>query len=389
MGPSRAMGLFVRRWRAEWVVLSRAQLAVALCGHLGRPGVVTPRVIRRWEEGQPPRDTGELEALCEVMARTGLPRHVADGFRSAVYVAVAERQYPEAFEGPPMARRSDVESLAAAMLSSYATYGAFRDPVRLVAMDCELRAAPVSGAAPQGKQQEMACRAALCYTSWLLAEMIGPLNWRLSAVTRESVATTVRDHFGGAPPGGVGALHPRVALDLALNVRAAHGRSLAAAESQLAVSRDESVARPPGDRAVGLLNGLCNLTRLGVHVYPELRPEAARAWEVARDSFDGWGLSHVRAAVLDTLCREGLPSEAEEHLAHLEAWRDPGSPREHWWYDYAATVEEASGRVRQAEELHAKGLEAARRHDDPFYERYFARRLGLPGPRGGPHAPHP
>ena len=59
----------------------------------------------------------------------------------------------------------------------------------------------------------------------------------------------------------------------------------------------------------------------------------------------------------------------------LESWRDTGSGLEESWYDMAGEVELAAGRFQQAEELFAAGLDAAERHDAPFFQRAFARTL--------------
>ena len=74
-------------------------------------------------------------------------------------------------------------------------------------------------------------------------------------------------------------------------------------------------------------------------------------------------------------CQQGLFADAEAHLAELEAWRDPSGPRECDWYDFAGELQVAAGRFGQAEELLAKGPDAAERHDRPFYKSYFSRML--------------
>lgn len=112
MGPSQAMGTFLRIWRSEWAGLSRAQLAIALHGVSSRAKGVTPRVIRRWEEGQPPGTVAELDALTEVMGRHGLVQWEVDDFRQAVFAACVDRQYPGMLATEDFAFRDDVEEVA-------------------------------------------------------------------------------------------------------------------------------------------------------------------------------------------------------------------------------------------------------------------------------------
>jgi hypothetical protein len=111
MNPSQAMGTFLRVWRREWAGLSREQLAIAVAARAPK-AKVTRYVVRKWEEGQPPHSTAELEALLAVMQRHGVTRWEAEDFRKAVLASCASRQYPELFSEDGFAYREDVDELA-------------------------------------------------------------------------------------------------------------------------------------------------------------------------------------------------------------------------------------------------------------------------------------
>ena len=94
MRPAQAMGTFLKVWRSEWAGLSRAQLAIAVSAWLTNGKRVKPGVVRWWEDGQPPGSTEELEALLQVMRTHGLTFPEVSQFRTAVFAACLDRQYP-------------------------------------------------------------------------------------------------------------------------------------------------------------------------------------------------------------------------------------------------------------------------------------------------------
>jgi len=161
MGPAQTMGTFLRVWRSEWAGLSRAQLAIALHALSPKTKGVTPRVIRRWEEGQAPATTEELEALLTVMRTHGLSAPEVKQFRTAVFAACLDRHYPEAFTGEDFAQRRDVDDAA---LSLYFTLcirpweqGVVQGVACLEALRAETADRLHPGASgPQRRRQEMA-----------------------------------------------------------------------------------------------------------------------------------------------------------------------------------------------------------------------------------------
>jgi hypothetical protein len=67
-----------------------------------------PSVIYWWEEGQPPSTTEELEALLQVMRTHGLSSPEVDQFRTAVFAACLDRQYPGLAGDEELCHRRDI-----------------------------------------------------------------------------------------------------------------------------------------------------------------------------------------------------------------------------------------------------------------------------------------
>ena len=111
MQPAAAMGTFLRVWRSEWAKLSRAQLANAIQRHQNGHRTVTRGAIRWWEAGQPPGNSEELEALLLVMRAHGLTQEEVEHFRTVVFAACANRQYPEMFGGDTAPDKRDLAAV--------------------------------------------------------------------------------------------------------------------------------------------------------------------------------------------------------------------------------------------------------------------------------------
>jgi hypothetical protein len=112
VNPAAAMGTFLRTWRAEWAGLSRTQLAIAVNAKRRNGRRLSEDSVRRWEEGQPPKNTEELDALSEVMRERGLYPVEIKQFQQAVFTACADRQFPELFTNGDWIYRDDVDARA-------------------------------------------------------------------------------------------------------------------------------------------------------------------------------------------------------------------------------------------------------------------------------------
>lgn len=174
MKPARAMGTFLRTWRAEWAHLSRAQLALAVAGCCKPRKKVTPDVIREWEDGQPPASTAELDGLLQVMRRHGLTIPEVDQFRTAVFAACLDRHYPGLSEVEEFAYRADVDEVVGACCWAM-------DTVRLVGGLTELDRAVRSPRGHVSASQERRQQAALIYLRHWLA-------WRHERAARLALA---------------------------------------------------------------------------------------------------------------------------------------------------------------------------------------------------------
>ena len=375
MGPAEAMGTFLKVWRSEWAGLSRAQLAIAVSAHVNGRKAVTSHMVRHWEDGHPPGSTEELDGLCQVMARSGLSRRSLLDFRKSVLATVIDRQYPELLPSDDFTERPDVDEVAHAMYMASETDS--HNTVQLVAAFSELRAARTSGPTSAREcRQAVAQEAALCYLRALVAGVAFHVNWRVEADLWATNAGVLGSLFG---PGGLPGFWPGLdvyrSLAASLHTRACHGRHLASGKRLLEISRSRMAA--DGHTLAGGPSFLSALAEIARHepVYPGLRKEAEACWEAIRSSMWPDGVDHCRAALIRVTVRQGLLSEAEEHLVGLESWRDGGGWPACVWYDRAGEVELSAGRFRQAEELFAAGLDAAERHDDPYHQRWFARMM--------------
>lgn len=168
------MGTFIRTWRAEWAGLSRAQLAIAVNGNLSRPRRISGGTVQRWEEGQPPKSTEELEALCGVMRKHGLIPLELKQFRQAVFAACADRQFPELFPDDEWIHRDDVDVAAHAVLQQGSDFGSSASIVDLLASVEDLSRGLDSDQGPRpSAAQRQRQRAALFHLRTDLARTMG------------------------------------------------------------------------------------------------------------------------------------------------------------------------------------------------------------------------
>ena len=141
------MGTFLRTWRAEWAGMSRRQLATVVSGLLNSKKTVSPTIIREWEDGQPPKTTDELEALCQVMGRNRMSGREVGAFRRTVFAACGARQYPGLFaEG--VAEDPQVEAWACAAMQREGADPGSSEVIGLVAHIAEVWKAIRSRARP-------------------------------------------------------------------------------------------------------------------------------------------------------------------------------------------------------------------------------------------------
>jgi hypothetical protein len=195
------MGTFLRVWRSEWAGLSRAQLGVAVSAHLPKRKALTTKVIRKWEEGQPPSSTEELEALGKVMRRHGLTNHEVSQYRTAVFAACVDRQYPGVWRREDLACRPDVDEIACEMWRQYVSgseYPLPADVVEVTVVVKELERAVLEDRShPAGARQVRKQRAAACLLRHIEMHMHGHGGrGRLNASAADTIARELRAHFG-------------------------------------------------------------------------------------------------------------------------------------------------------------------------------------------------
>ena len=197
------MGTFLNTWRTSWAGLSRAQLAIAINKGLPKRRHISGWTIRRWEEGQPPSNTQELNALCDVMQQRGLWPGDRAPFQELVLAACGARQFSELFAQEGLAHRPDVDEIAE--LECWKATAGWRDghytnAVRLVVAIHDVEACLFGPDASrihprQRRKQQVALgllRGALCYNKM---EAEGSPRAYI-AQTHSKNADFIEEHFG-------------------------------------------------------------------------------------------------------------------------------------------------------------------------------------------------
>jgi len=320
VGPSRSMGTFLRTWRTEWAGLSRAQVAIAVNARLPRDKQIPQDRFRRWEEGQPPKTTDELEALCEVMGTHGLAAVELEQFREAVFRACADRQYPGLLANDEWVHEDDVVEVARAAECQERRQTGSISIVRLVAVEHELSEAVYGeGANGRGRPQAKRQARALVHARTALAL---PLCYRgRSRQAGELAAGVLRlidTQLGGHnPTGNSRAWWQARALQAHLD-----SGSPALIGRLFAMSRDAQ-ARGDWDLATQALAWAAQKA-----ITARRNDLVDYAWEnrallLRGDEpfFVGW-LAAAR----------GLPREVEPYLEHYERWRDRSDSMAHFMY---------------------------------------------------------
>ncbi len=369
MKPSQTAGLFLATWRAQWARLTRQQLAIAVSAQLGRPRAVDVSLVRRWEDGQPPKTLAELDALCAVMARHGLQRHEARRFRETVFLACVDRHYPDLMADENMAYRSDLEEWARALERAAVTDpagDADLDVVALVATLHEIDQALLEPSRSSRIQRRQQAVAQCILRTRLACGKHTPLRLAVAADELHRAAMDVARHFGEA---GLDPWHSRSGLRRQrLWALSNFGGSVAAAEELLELYRTACDAAGPYVIDTHYSAALNGFVANHMPLPPELqgaqrRLRLAEAEDHGVTALEGFRMVLYRAAIHE---RDWAQAEAE--LETLTAWRDCDTHRQALWYECAGQLERLRGRPAEALEYYARGLETSLRWHDEFLE---------------------
>jgi hypothetical protein len=360
------MGTFLRVWRSEWAGLSRSQVAVAISAAAKRP--IKPDIVRRWEQGQPPGSTEELEGLLTVMQRHGLQSREARQFRQSVFAACLDRQYPELFQGDEFGYQRDVDEAAHALFDRHWTAGG-ADIVQLVGMaDGVARAVSERERSATASGQAQRQFVALCYLRALLAEAHDYSNRpEAAAASWAANSEALQRHFGRR---GLGwPLTP-----LYDRVREAYSRSypsdgpsypkgFGSPVWSVRLLRLAEEAEAEGDIRASVAAFFYALGGLDHYRHPDLQAALSQASdyvekaEVAGDP-DGVQQAHFELCITHT--RHGPLEEAEKHLAATEHMRTGSALRQAMWYCNLGQLRLAEGDHGAAQEALELALRAAR-----------------------------
>jgi len=383
MGPAKSMGTFLRVWRAEWAALTRAQLAIALHAASPRARGVTPRVIRRWEEGQVPGTTAELEALLTVMRRHGLTQFEVEQFRQAVFAACLDRHFSGLFPDDDFVARRDCDDLAEGVWQAEVARPGAASSLALVGRVDELRRAVRTHTRPAAAgTQERRQEAALGHLGVVLAcrhFYVGRLG-AMDAQCRAN-ADLLELRFGarglatgpftvereGAGDQYLSPLGQRVTGQQASAWRdrragaAAMERHLNAA---LGIGDIGAAMMALGHRLVLLAHAGLSIpaTEHLVDEYVRIHQELGRA-----DNFNPYYngqlfLAHLLAGNLDA---------AEKQLLPLEAYQDHPQQIAISWYWLAGKLCTRRGQTEQAASFLEKGVRLAQQRGMQHWEQYI------------------
>ena len=391
MGPTQAMGAFLRTWRAEWAGLSRAQLALAVSRHCPKRRGVTAAVIRVWEAGQVPVTSAELAALCSVMEQRGLLPLELDDFRQHVFGACVEGQYPELFPGDETIHRPDIDQLARLLYTPGYMPGGYA-VVWLVSVLRELRQAvgaePPRPCAPaqSQRQQDALCVLLTVTGHWhnrcgrhaLAARVFGEaveaterflgvdanlggyptLTWLMQRLSQlESQRTALRQLHGAHQPLVLGDTNPalqapsRALLELSEQAEAC-GDHLTAAWAFLAGADPFDLGRPTFDEHR--------------HTFDRLIAEAGSVCSP----------TYVYRRVHRVLLREGRLGKAERYVPGFEKLSRRDGLALCGWLEALGETALAAGDYAAAYEHFTHGVEVARRGQQGWYTVSFERVAG-------------
>jgi len=374
MNPAPALGTFLKHWRSQWAGLTQAQLAMAV-GAASGGRRITERVVRRWEEGQPPADTEELEGLLVVMRRHGLTEPEIGHVRRAIFAACLDRHYPELFASEEFAELPDVDEEAREeCLRVMSGFGA-QDIVGLVARQDELARAGRERLTPAGRGTHARRQdAAQAYLGIALAyQHFGRGRSALAAARCDAAADLVTTHFGEA-------LEPMFSAhnlaDRALIFGFKAAPSATAIRALLAAAE---AARARGDDPWGgslLCEAACYCGQFGdAALRAEVRSAARDRIAICREHGSPVTLGQAHRSEFWMACADRRLAEAEHHLALYDQYAPSDILHEVALGLCRGKLALAADTPGEAEELFEAALPLARRLGYGYYERLLAAHL--------------
>ena len=345
MSPATAMGTFLRVWRSEWAGLSRAQLGVAVSAQLPKRKALTTKVIRKWEEGQPPSSTEELDALGKVMRRHGLTRPEVEDFRRAVFAACVDRQYPELWGGAEFAQREDLDEVARQIWGEAYWANVDRRPVAVVACLASLGGSVRRPNGPPGasRRQDVALA--------LLQHAVADIHrrsgrWGLAHGMFQANNELLTERLGGSLGYPVTVECNRAEqLSLLGYRRSLRGEPVHQVGREMLESCRESAARKP---ASGLATHLWLAKTVDMLAFAGDAEDGQAACSVEGAflaSCDEWCGTRDEASYIygNVARREHRWADAERYLAVFDHWHAGAGPERYRWHCFVGGFAAARG----------------------------------------------
>ena len=330
MDPARVMGTFLRTWREAWLGLSRGELCYRVNG-LNRKARLTTEVVRRWEQGQAPMRSAQLEALLRVMrgenlnGREGrLSSREAVQFLDLCITAPGARRYSDLLPDDCFGLRTDVRKASQAVFGSKP-----QAPIPLTVMHIVTAIGDILGALADARHLNSsrdAVRDRQVAAAWLQAALAGCHNHsgrhRLSAGASFANAEFLESHFGQT---GIG----HFLCPIAQRGSAVHALALASPSTPfdrlLAVSEEAGELGNQVQAIAAFFGAVGRLAHMPGMAFGPLRDRAETYLELAkRLEPDGLAMTgHISMA--GALQADGDWCAAEEHLLALTDWADTSS----------------------------------------------------------------
>lgn len=353
MDPSHVMAAFLRDWRQQWAGLSRAQLAHKV-RQVGGGRAVTSDVVRRWEQGQPPKNDRQLDALLCALS-SGNAGHLTAAERLELETlcvqAAGARRFPARswWREADIANRADVAELAVAALhhewrapeasSTIALWAATQHLGRAVGGDL--------GDFPHGHRVQQvyalaAFRTALAHKH----QAVG--RFRMAASISHATAELLEEWFG--PWGRVEGLlvmnsRTEAALSEELSRPPAQRRG-----SLLALAETAWALGDPAASAYACFNGLG--PKLTVREFDRRAPLLLEVWQVSQPGPP----TNAHLALFWAYAWQGRWDEAERHLLACQRWANAGGMDQVQWHGACAHLLSSRGDLAEAETHLHKGL---------------------------------
>jgi hypothetical protein len=329
---------------------------------------VTVHVVRRWEQGQPPKNDRHLTALLAAMGKANagsLTTAERACFERLCVDAARAHHYPGRAHvwGSELAHMPDVDELAEDQFYKECPGGCAADVVKLTVDVGDLKtvvdlpaSAPARGGPKQARRQEVA----LVYLMGALAHYQACAGRSLLAAQWSAAnAAFLQRRFGVKGLGGLLSVAGQRS-DQAFNRALAFPES--GAEPLLHISRAALAAGEPNVGVTAFFGALQFAHHMDKEKLQSLRGEAQLMLRACEDIGHQQTTEAAHFSLYAASTAQGLWGEAEGHLLQFQRWNDLEGMPHVLWHGTCADLLRQRGDVAEADAHLREGLRLAERH---------------------------